>query len=183
MLTFSEQRNAVENMRQGSSEEAANFLIRVSSMIWSLGKDWPTHITAMELDSLQYEVSINRVKEEFRHVLDSEVAKYGRLNTEQMYNAVKRHEGYLARNKRLKDKSPYPEGSVSNPQQGTTRNSTYKPCFKKTTVFVAAPVPLDENEGSPVESDFESAEEEGTSSNVVKLRRSLHSRFPVPFRN
>ena len=38
---------------------------------------------------------------EFRHVLNSEMARYGELTEEQMYNAVKRHEVYLGRTKRL----------------------------------------------------------------------------------
>ena len=44
-LTFREQRNAVENMRQGSSEDAADFLVRVNSAIRSLGKDWQDTIS------------------------------------------------------------------------------------------------------------------------------------------
>ena len=38
---------------------------------------------------------------EFRHVLNSEMARYGELTEEQMYNAVKRHEVYLGRTKCL----------------------------------------------------------------------------------
>ena len=41
-----------------------------------------------ELRSLQYEVSLNGVKEEIRHVLDSEIAKNeGKLTPQQMYEA------------------------------------------------------------------------------------------------
>ena len=41
------------------------------------------------------------VNEDIRHVLDSETAKHGKLNSDQMYDAVKWHEAYVARNKRL----------------------------------------------------------------------------------
>ena len=37
-LTFREQCNAVENMRQGASEDAADFLVRVNSAVCSLGR-------------------------------------------------------------------------------------------------------------------------------------------------
>ena len=47
------------------------------------------HMTKDEMDTLQYEVSLNGVKEEFRHVLDSEATKYEELEPTQMYNAVK----------------------------------------------------------------------------------------------
>ena len=41
----------------------------------NLGKDWKDELMEKELQSLQYEVSLNGVKEEIRHVLDSEIAK------------------------------------------------------------------------------------------------------------
>ena len=44
-LTFHEQSNKVENMRQASSEGAANFLVRVSNAIQTLNKDWKNHMT------------------------------------------------------------------------------------------------------------------------------------------
>ena len=46
-------------------------------------------MTKEEMDTLQYEVSLNGVNEEFWHVLDSEAAKYGELEPAQMYNTVK----------------------------------------------------------------------------------------------
>ena len=49
-------------------------------------------MTRDEMDTLQYEVSLNGVNEEFRHVLDSEAAKYVELEPAQMYNTVKHHE-------------------------------------------------------------------------------------------
>ena len=52
-----------------------------------------------ELQSLQYEVSLNGVKEEMRHVLYSEIAKNeGKLTPQQMYEAVKKYETYVACN-------------------------------------------------------------------------------------
>ena len=76
------------------------------------------------MDDLQYEVSLNGVNEEIRHVLDSEVAKYGELEPAQMYNAVKCHEVYLSQNKHLQVQSSYPSHPKA-PQQ--TPRTTYKP--------------------------------------------------------
>ena len=86
-------------------------------------------------DRSQYEVSLNGVKEEIRHVLDSEMAKRdSHLTPQQMYEAVKRYETYVAWNKRLDGKGT----STSAGQQKTTgQSSGYKPRFHKTTAFVA----------------------------------------------
>ena len=71
----------------------------------NLGKDWKDKLTDKELQFLQYEVSLNGVQEEIRHTLDSKIAKNGdKLTPQQMYEAVKRYETYVARNKRLKGK-------------------------------------------------------------------------------
>ena len=101
-LTFREQRNTIENLHQKSNEAAIDFLIRVSTSVSNLAKDWKDELMEGELQALQYEVSLNGVKEEIRHVLDSEMAKRdGHLTPQQMYEAVKRYETYVARNKRL----------------------------------------------------------------------------------
>ena len=76
-LTFREQRNAIENLRQELREAAIDFLIRVGTSVSNLGKDWKDELTDEELQSLQYEDSMNGVHEEIRHVLDSEIAKNG----------------------------------------------------------------------------------------------------------
>ena len=123
-LTFREQRNTVENMRQASSKGAANFLVRVSNAVQTLNKDWKNHMTKEEMDTLQYEVSLNGVNEEFWHVLDSEVAKYGELEPAQMYNAVKHHEAYLFHNKCFQNKGTY-SNQAKAPQQ--TPRTTFKP--------------------------------------------------------
>ena len=87
-LTFREQRNAIENLRQKSNEAAIDFLIRVGTSVSNLAKDWKDELTECELRALQYEVSLNGVKEEIRHVLDSEMAKRdGHLTLQQMYEA------------------------------------------------------------------------------------------------
>ena len=78
-------------------------------------------MTREEMDTLQYEVSLNGVNEEFRHVLDSEVAKYGELEPAQMYNAVKCHEVYLSRNKHLLNKGSY-SNQVKAPQPDSTNH-------------------------------------------------------------
>ena len=104
-LTFREQRNTIENLHQKSNEAAINFLIRVGTFVSNLAKDWKDELTECELRALQYEVSLNGVKEEIRHVLDSEMAKRdGHLTPQQMYEAVKRYNTYVARNKRLDGK-------------------------------------------------------------------------------
>ena len=134
-LTFREQRNTIENLRQKPQEAAIDFLIRVGTSVSNLGKDWKDELTDEELQSLQYEVSLNRVHEEIRHILDSEIAKNGgKLTPQQMYEAVKRYETYVAHNKRLKGKGA--SSSASQPK-ATGHTSGYKPRFHKTTPFAA----------------------------------------------
>ena len=125
-LTFREQRNTIENLCQKSNEAAS---------VSNLAKDWKDELTECELQALQYEVSLNRVKEEIRHVLDSEMAKGdGHLTPQQMYEAIKRHETYVARNKRLDGKGT---STSAGQQKATGQSSGYKPRFHKTTAFVA----------------------------------------------
>ena len=146
-LTFREQRNTIENLCQKSNEAAIDFLIRVSTSVSNLAKDWKDELTEGELQALQNEVSLNGVKEEIRHVLDSEMAKRdGHLTPQQMYEAVKRYETYVARNKRLDGKGT----STSTGQQKTTgQSSGYKPRFHKTTAFVATAGGLDDDAEHP----------------------------------
>ena len=135
-LTFREQRNTIENLHQKPQEAAIDFLIRVSTSVSNLGKDWKDKLRDKELQSLQYEVSLNGVQEEIRHILDSEITNNGgKLTPEQMYEAIKRYETYVARNKRLEGK-----GASSSASQLKTAGhaSGYKPRFHKTTTFVAS---------------------------------------------
>ena len=74
-LTFREQRKTIGNLCQKPNEAAIDFLIRVSTLVSNLAKDWKDELTEGELQALQYEVLLNGVKEEIRHVLDSEMAK------------------------------------------------------------------------------------------------------------
>ena len=131
---FHEQRNMVENLRQGAQEDATDFMIRVGTSVSNLDKDWQGQLSQAELESLQYEFSLNGVRQEIRHVLDSEIARRGPLTPHQMYEAVKKYETYVARNKRL-------EGRGSNPSTGQQKTagqtSNYKPCFHRTTAFTA----------------------------------------------
>ena len=114
-LTFRQQRNTIKNLCQKPQEAAIDFLIRVGTSVSNLGKDWKDELTDEELQSLQYEVSLNRVHEEIRHVLDSEIAKNGgKLTPQQMYEAVNRYETYVARNKRLEGKGA--SSSASQPK-------------------------------------------------------------------
>ena len=133
-FTFREQRNMVENLRQGAQEDATNFMIRVGTSVSNLDKDWQGQLLQAELESLQYEVSLNGVRQEIRHMLDSEIARRGPLTPHQMYEAVKKYETYVARNKRLEGQSSSP----STGQQKTAgQTSNYKPHFHKTTAFAA----------------------------------------------
>ena len=77
----------------------------------------------------------------------------GHLMPQQMYEAVKRYETYVARNKRRDGKGT----STSVSQQKTTgQSSGYKPQFHKTTTFVAtAGGPDDEADHPPGSSPSE----------------------------
>ena len=142
--TFQEQRNTIKNLCQKPQEAAIDFLIRVGTSMSNLGKDWKDELTDEELQSLQYEVSLNRVHEEIRHVLDSEIAKNrGKLTPQQMYEAVKRYKTYVAHNKRLKGKGA--SSSASQPK-AAGYTSGYKLRFHKTTAF-AATIPETEDDG------------------------------------
>ena len=101
----------------------------------NLPKDWKDELTECELWALQYEVSLNGVKEEIRHVLASEMAKRdGHLTPQQMYEAIKEYETYVAQNKRLDGKGM---STPAGQQKATGQSSGYKPRFHKTTAFVA----------------------------------------------
>ena len=134
-LTFREQRNAIKNLCQRPQEAAIDFLIRVSTSVSNLGKDWKDELMEKELQSFQYEVSLNGVQEEIRHVLDSEVAKNrGKLTPQQMYEAVKKYETYVACNKRLEGKGA---SSSTSQWKATGHTSGYRPQFHKTMAFAA----------------------------------------------
>ena len=157
-LTFREQRNAIENLHQKSNKAAIDFLIRVGTSVSNLAKDWKDELMECELRALQSEVSLNGVKEEIRHVLDSEMAKRdSHLTPQQMYETIKKYETYVARNRRLDGKG------ISTPagqQKATGQSSGYKPRFHKTTAFVAtAGGPNDESD-HPLGEDSDSHEVE-----------------------
>ena len=134
-LAFREQRNIIENLCQRPQEAAIDFLIRVGTSVSNLGKDWKDELMEKELQSLQYEVSLNGVKEEIRHVLDFEISKNeGRLTPQQMYEAVKKYETYVTRNQRLEGKGT---SSSASQQKATGHTLGYKPQFHKTMAFAA----------------------------------------------
>ena len=159
--TFREQRNMVENLCQGVREDATDFMIRVGTSVRNLSKDWKDQLTEEELQSLQYEVSLNGVKEEIQHVLDSEIARHGRLTPHQMYEVVKKYETYVANNKHLKGKSASPH---TNHQRAVPQTSGYKPHFHKTTAFVASveettdPAPSESGPSLPEDEDHPEVE-------------------------
>ena len=132
----------IENLRQKPNEAAIDFLIRVGTLVSNLAKDWKDELTEGELQALQYEVSLNGLKEEIRHVLDSEMAKRdGHLTPQQMYEAVKRYETYIAWNKRLDGKGT---ATSPSPLKTTGQSSGYKPRFHKMTAFIATAGGLDD---------------------------------------
>ena len=146
-LTFREQRNAIENLCQKSNEAAIDCLIRVGTSMSNLAKDWKDELTECELRALQYEVSLNGVKEEIRHVLDSEMAKRdGHLTPQQMYEAIKRYKTYVAQNKRLDRKGT---SASAGQQKAAAQSSGYKPRFHKTTAFFAIAGWLDDEADHP----------------------------------
>ena len=132
----------VENLRQGAQEDATDFMIRVGTSISNLGKDWKGRLMQAELESLQYEVSLNGVWEEIWHVLDSEIVRCGHLTPHQMYEVVKKYETYVARNKRLEGRGASP--SVGQ-QKTFSQASNYKPHFHRTTAFMATVEEPDDN--------------------------------------
>ena len=129
----------------------------------NLDKDWKDELTDVELQSLQYEVSLNGVHEEIRHVLDSEIAKNGgKLTPQQMYEAVKRYKTYVAHKKRLKGKGA---SSSTNQPMAAGHTSGYKPRFHKTTAFAATiPEVEDDGPGHPESSPQEGADTYGNES-------------------
>ena len=98
----------VENLRQGAQEDATDFMIRVGTSVSNLDKDWQGQLSQAELESLQYEVSLNEVRQEIRHVLDSEIARRGPLTPHQMYEVVKKYETYVARTRGWRAKALVP---------------------------------------------------------------------------
>ena len=168
-LTFWEQRNTIENLHQKPQEAAIDFLIRVGTSVSNLGKDWKDKLMDKELQSLQYEVSLNGVQEEIRHVLDSEIAKNGgKLTPQQMYEAVKRYKTYVPRNKRLKGKGA---SSSSSQQKAAGHTLGYKPRFHKTMAF-AATIPEAEDD-SP--GHHESSPQEGADAYGKKTTKGCSS--------
>ena len=125
----------VENLCQEAHEDATDFMIRVGSSVSNLAKDWKGQLMEAELQSLQYEVSLNGVREEIWHVLDSKIAGHGQLTPHQMYEVVKRYETYIVCNKRLEGKSASPH--VSH-QRAVAQTSGYKPHFHKTAAFATS---------------------------------------------
>ena len=155
-LTFREQRNTIENLHQRPQEAAIDFLIRVGTSVSNLGKDWKDKLTEKELQSLQYEVSLNGVKEEIKHVLDSEMAKKeGKLTPQQMYEVVKKYETYVAHNKRLDGKGT---SSSASQQKATGHTSGYEPRFHNTTAFAGTIAESEEADSFGAESSQEDDE-------------------------
>ena len=157
---FWEQRNMVENLHQGAHEDATDFMIRIGSSVCNLAKDWKSQLTEAELQSLQYKVSLNGVREEIRYVLH---VLHGQLTPHQMYKVVKRYETYVAHNKRLEGKRASPH--VGH-QRAVAQTSGYKPHFHKTMAFATSvegsPDPALSEQGPPLPEDDDHLEGEPT---------------------
>ena len=110
-------------------------MIRVGSSVGNLAKDWKGQIMEAELKMLQYEGSLNGVREEIQHILDSKIARCGQLTPHQMYKAVKKYETYVTRNKRLEGKSTSPHSAQP---RAVAQASGYRPHFHKTMAFTAS---------------------------------------------
>ena len=61
-------------MRQKTHKVAVDFLVCVSGAVDGLAKNWKGVVSQHEIKALLSEVFINGVQEEFRHVLNSEMA-------------------------------------------------------------------------------------------------------------
>ena len=155
-LTFREQRNSVENMKQGVHESAIDFLVHVSSAVGSLSQDFKGAVPQEEFDTLLYDVSFNGVKEDIRHVLDSMMARHGELDVNKMYDAVKTHEAYMARNQCLSHKTGSATTSSSSaptPFPCAPIGGHFKPSFQRPTARVA--VAVEDLRPSPEEVEYE----------------------------
>ena len=148
----------------------------------NLGKDGKDELLKDEVQSLQYEISLNGVKEEIMHVLNSEIAKRGQLTPQQMYEAVKKYETYVAHNKRLDGKGT---SSSTSQQKATGHTSGYKPRFHKTTAF-AATIEEAENdthysqESSPLEeADSQGAESSQEDDEGLYIPSDLEEAIPT----
>ena len=138
-LTFREQQNSIENMRQGSTESAADFLVRVSSVVESLERDFKGAIPKEEFDTLLYDVSFNGVNEDVWHVLNSEMARYGDLNADRMYGAVKKHEAYMAHHRHLNSRTALSSTTPATDPHASV-GGHFKPRFQRPSVWVASAV-------------------------------------------
>ena len=144
----------VENLHQKSQESGDDFLIRVGKAVHTLAKDWKGELTGEEIRSLQYEVSMNEVREDIRHVLDTQQVKSKiLLSPHDMYEAVKKYETYIARNRRL-------EGRTQATSHSVFKSPGYKPKFHKTTAFAAAVDELEDD--ASYEADLVQSGNEGS---------------------
>ena len=130
----------------------------MSSAVESLARDFKGTILKEEFDTLLYDVSFNGVSEDVRHVLDSEMARYGDLNADRMYDAVKKHEAYMARNRCLSHGSTPASTMTPTPATHAPVGGHFKPRFQRPSARVAMAV---EDLGPvPDDSEYEIVEEE-----------------------
>ena len=122
----------------------------------SLALDFKQAIPQEEFDTLPYDVSLNGVNEDVCHVLDSEMARYGDLNIDRMYDAVKTHKAYVARNRCLSQRGTSTTiSSLSSPTPAPCAplGGHFKLRFQRPTAQVA--VAVEDLGPSPDEIEYE----------------------------
>ena len=81
----------------------------------------------------------------------------GHLTPQQMYEAIKKYETYVARNRRLDGKGA---STPAGPQKATGQSLGYKPRFHKTTAFIATAGGLNDESDHPLAENSDSNEVE-----------------------
>ena len=98
---------------------------------------------------------MNGVREDIRHVLDTQQVKSEvLLSPHDMYKAIKKYKTYIAHNQRL-------EGRTRATSHPIFKNPDYKPKFHKTTAFAAAVDKLEDD--ASYEADLVQSSNEGSS--------------------
>ena len=161
----------------------------------NLAKDWKDELTEGELQALQYEVSLNGVKEEIRHVLDSEMAKRdGHLTPQQMYEAIKKYKTHVARSKRLDGKgtstSARQQKRLPASPQGTSLDFTRQqhllpPLVDRMMRLITLKVPCRVRAVTPRRLNLLTRKMRGctspvTSSRLYRMILSCRSKWPMP---
>ena len=101
------------------------------------------------------------MKESVRHVLNSRATRDGRLTAEQMYDAVKQNETYMAHQKLSVGDGYAAPRTHHQTSRGASTPQTYKLRYSKTTAF---PVRAEGGQDPPAVTADEGSETEGSDS-------------------